>query len=247
MNQQEVKDAIARIKMKAGVKDKPAQLPKKLYHGTDRKTLSWSEEERTSYHDSCLRVVNHLKDFYDGNADNLSCRLSESGLDQGSIGQIEAAVRRISAIIKPNSLYEYGDLYLTSDWINAWGFANNSYGGGELGTTAYNLIVGVEAMDAKCWEGGSLIKEDVARIKETAMVAPAPVLLVFCTDELDRDSLRSIGGGELDASAIGSRLFRYIKPVDIRHHPNVITLPAGINPYFRDPDELIDMVNNGKH
>lgn len=125
--------------------------------------------------------------------------------------------------------------------MTAWGYANNAYGGGELGTTAYNLIIGAEALKEECWESDGLLKEDVARIKETALIAPAPVLLIFKTEELDLQGLKSISGGDITVS--DSQLFRYIKPVDFSKDPFVKNLPVGIDPYNTDPDELLDMVN----
>lgn len=120
-------------------------IPIPLYHGTDKKVLDYSENERVEIQNICLMISDYTYHL-----------LAEDGMSMSSLSSYKAKhiseigdcwPRVINAFQKHGSrknsskLYQYSSLYLTGDKHKAEGYARNAFIMGEQGDNAYWLYL----------------------------------------------------------------------------------------------------------
>ena len=214
-------------------------LPEQLYHGTDIKLFSFSDEGREDYFNSCKRIREFLLPLYKTLGTDTYYPLKNACLDNELIQSIEEADRSLLFQNMGDLQYQYGDLYLHSLLSVAWGFANKSFGGGELGTSTYYLILGAEALGYRIDKG---LIEQIDQVKSFAEAPRQPALFVFPTKDLDIKFLKQDNGADLIPDT-EYQLFRYTKPLDLYHYPHCYSLPSGIAPYrYGDEEDLARLI-----
>jgi len=216
--------------------------PSYLFHGTDMKVFLFSDEGRLDYFESCWRVLNHINPFYERLGPFSYQTLIDAQLDDEVVAKIQRAARDLHSINQGNHQYEYGDLYLHSSIAEAWSYALNSYGGGELGTNTYNLILGAEALKYDGWNTDMGLMEEIASIKAFAAIPPEPVLFIFPWEEMDASCIKQDTGAEL--SNDNCERYRYLKQVDLYYYEDKVLLPKEIkDPKRYKTEELISLLN----
>lgn len=118
-----------------------------LYHGTDAKNILMSKEERLAHRTYCIRAIEYLYElFYEKYYDKeLGLFLIvDNGFDDETeyemIKSIDGGpLKRWQRYKNNHSLYDYPDnvIYLTYDDKTAYGYAKQSFAGGEIGYNAY--------------------------------------------------------------------------------------------------------------
>ena len=115
-----------------------------LFHGTDLRFVSLSEEHRKMYNDICHLFINILYSVYQPFFKSKERFLREDirNANPELAKNIDEAIANLS-LMTMSEEWQYGDFYLTSKKMNAKLYALQAFAGGEIGFTAYHLIKGV--------------------------------------------------------------------------------------------------------
>lgn len=201
-----------------------------LYHGTDARLIEMSTTSLRSYIKDCNEVVDCLwsilkpyndmesvETVFNGQTvyvERQKIRRYEEVLNNYSAGlcaNIVGKMYMLQAREKGNGLYQYGSLYFTSFKNKAYNYAFNSFGGGEIGTTAYRMIQAVEALCLSSWKTNDNIVSAIENIKSFAESESKPVIIPI--ENIDINFLYEENGNMLNFSDTGMlpQDFRYTK------------------------------------
>ena len=170
-------------------------IPIPLYHGTDRKILNYSENERAEIQNICSTISDYIYHLLVEDGLSLSSLAKYKNKRLSEIGdywpQVIDAFQRYDSRKKGSKLYQYGSIYLTGDRKKAEGFARNAFVMGEQGNIAYWLYLAA----SNIWNLKEL-NPDMKRLFisfENLIEKPRiPVLLTFIRIQKD-DLLREHG------------------------------------------------------
>ncbi|MEE1059787.1 MAG: hypothetical protein U0K92_10490 [Treponema sp.] len=190
-----------------------SKLVAPLYHGTDRKVLSMSYEERTSAKNSAFALINYyynvfiqngfeFKDYritskpeYDKHKQELREKLRIFERETWDAYTVACLLN------KPD--YQYESFYLTGDYDKACRYAKRAAYFGEIGSVAYRL-----------WHGATLlnytselntIESDLQKLQSIWELPNKPVLIKF--PDLEKNQLLNERGEELFNSNLPDSLY----------------------------------------
>lgn len=208
--------------------------PPILYHGTDARLIEMSTTSLRSYINDCNKVVDALWSILKPlnevetieevvNGETIyTCKKKiywhKEVLNRYSTNLCFNIMERmimLEARDNRNGYYQYNHLYLTSDKKKAENYALNSFGGGEIGTTAYRMIQAVEALGLNLWGTTPELLGSVENIKTFATSGNRPVIIPV--ENLDIQYLFKEDGGILDFSNTDMlpQDFRYTKELKL--------------------------------
>lgn len=175
-----------------------------LYHGTDKKVLDYSRDERIEIQALCVSISDHAYQL-----------LSEDGLSVFSPSKYKAkrlseigeywthvinAFQKYDSRKNGSKLYEYGSLYLTGDKGKAKWYARGAYVLGEQGKTAYWLYTAASRIwDLKACD--PYMSRRFERFEELIAKPRIPVILTF--NDIPKNDLLSEKGEEIDWKTLG--------------------------------------------
>ena len=170
-------------------------IPIPLYHGTDRKILNYSENERIEIQNICFTISDYIYHLLVEDGLSLSSLSKYKNKRLSEIGDYWPRVidvfQRYDSRKKGSKLYQYGYIYLTGDREKAENYARNAFVMGEQGNIAYWLYLAA----SNIWNLKEL-NPDMKRLFisfENLIEKPRiPVLLTFIGIQKD-DLLREHG------------------------------------------------------
>ncbi|MBR3895282.1 MAG: hypothetical protein IKJ35_09110 [Clostridia bacterium] len=141
-----------------------------LLHGTRRRAITVTPEERERFSSACHRVISFAKRYYD------SGKVDWERLEGY---QREKDVQFLSTVVSQYNLsdYQYGDFYLTTSYETAIDFS--FYAGGEIGSNAYSQVKGFEAWGIAPDEETDVAAKTVAEEYEKHLDSEKIVLAFF--------------------------------------------------------------------
>lgn len=205
-----------------------------LYHGTDVRLIQMSKTSLHSYIKDCNKVVDALWTIIKPLNEEETVKKIIYGetkyVCEKKVLRHKDALNRYSANLYFNilermimleardnryGLYQYGHLYLTSCKEKAENYALNSFGGGEIGTTAYRMIQTVEALGLNFWETDKDLLRCVENVKAFATADKKPVIIPV--ENLDIQYLINEDGSILDYcdAEMLPQDFRYTKEIQL--------------------------------
>ncbi len=204
--------------------EKCPKLSIPLYHGTDARFATLSEEYRKTYLDACSIIINKLFDkytpyLYSNDDTRLKNLIREDRLS--AFPNLIKEINSTCAILRLNASgckeYEYGDFYLTSNKFSATIYAIQAFAGGEWGNHAYKLLHLTEQAELSEWLN-EIPSNLIQLIKLFAETKPQPVLFEF--NDLNLDDLRTEHGERVEKYIKNGQLkgvdsFRYLKPIEL--------------------------------
>ena len=174
-------------------------MPIPLYHGTDKKVLDYSRNERIEIQALCVSISDYAYQLF--SEDGLSV-FSPSKYKAKRISEIGEywlymldAFQRYDSRKNGSNLYEYGSLYLTGDKGKAKWYARGAYILGEQGKTAYWLYTAA----SKIWNlkaCNPYMSRRFERFEELIAKPRIPVILTF--NDIPKNDLFSEKGEEID-------------------------------------------------
>ena len=214
------------------------QIP--LYHGTDRRMVLMSKEEREKYLKSCMSMIAHLRNIL---TPYLGCEQIEHVRCGVKMYISEYKIMRFKSLMEErggkefwtnffqtlllleavlnkeenNSCmnFKYGDLYLIGDKNKAINYARSAFAGGEQGLFAYHLIQGTEILGMLHLDSPE-IEQNIITIKMFAESEPQPVVLQV--SNIDYDCLLLESGKPVDIDEeflLKGFSYRYTKPYQL--------------------------------
>lgn len=179
-------------------------VPVPLYHGTDKKIIDYSAEERTRIQELCIMISDYTFQLLSEDGLSVSSLFKYKAKRQLVFGdswpQIMDAFQKYDSRKKGSNLYQYGSVYLTGDRRKAEIYARDAFIMGEQGKVAYWLYVAA----SKIWN----LKEcnpdmiDCCDSFESLMLKPhIPVLITF--DSIPEEDLLNERGETIDWDLLG--------------------------------------------
>ena len=163
----------------------------KFYHGTDMRLCIMHKEFRDLYLKACHALAKNM--FYKVEAYKKDFGSLESLFDLQDERQ-KAIYDNFShelLTIEINMMgyedFQYGSFYVTTSWMEAVQYAQNAFGGGEIGTVAYHILKGVETAGKQEWYRGH--EDLVQKILDMGDGQHFPV--VFEIPNIDLEKLRT--------------------------------------------------------
>lgn len=188
-----------------------------LYHGTDKKMLRMTEEERNSYKSLCLQVIDYFYPifkslFYHDTAWNLD----QIGLDTKTERKLYDVIGRISCFKNEAPRYQYPDnIFYLSSWERyAYGYAKDSFAGGEIGANAFYLCLAATHAFKHNMVFDKDIETAVKKILEFGNKEKEPIVIPF--DNLKVEYLRDEAGYLLTQFDFSNLSFRYLAPLHFK-------------------------------
>ena len=182
-------------------------VPITLYHGTDKKLLDYSEEERIAIQKLCTQISDYC--YYLFLDDGLSIfsptnykikRGSEIG---DSWSYFLNAFQKYDTRKKDSPLYQYDFLYLTGDRKKAENYARNANIMGEQGIVAYWLYVAA----SRVWDLQRTSQDLVELIESFQILTTKPSIPILLTfTNIPKDDLLSERGEEMQWEAWGDSI-----------------------------------------
>lgn len=211
-----------------------------LYHGTDRKLLSLSKEQREAAKASAFNLIHYFADIYVKNEFEFKdYHISASDKKEKHNAELKEklgdyhkstwdAYSVACSINKPN--YQYNSLYLTGDYQKASRYAYGSNLFGEIGSVAYRLMHGAKLMEYEI--DSKFIETELLILNPIWEITPNPILIQF--DNLDRKDLLTERGEEVDDDGSSDDFlkplsFRLKRELESLSDYKIITLPSGEN------------------
>lgn len=178
-----------------------------LYHGTDRKVLAMSPEERAEARKSAFALINYFSKVYVQNKFEFK-DFRESAIPEHDkhIEFLKDKLKDcyahtyhcygmcISYMKSPN--YQYDSFYVTGIYNRACDFAKKATHFGEIGDTAYTLWNGANLLGYKI--DNSIIENDLELLNRIWQMPSCPILIIF--DSMDREQLLFENGNEIDTN-----------------------------------------------
>lgn len=184
-----------------------SKLSVPLYHGTDRKVLSMSLEERLKAKKSAFVLINYFSKVYVQN------KFEFKDFRESAIPEHDRHIEFLKKKLKDNYAhtyhcygmctsymkspnYQYDSFYVTGIYNRACDFAQKATHFGEIEDTAYTLWNGANLLG---YEIDNLeIQDDLLILKNIWGLPSSPVLIKF--DGLDREQLLFESGAEIELS-----------------------------------------------
>lgn len=156
--------------------------PGLLYHGTDYKTLNYSQEERTNVRNLCLSISDYVYGLFVNDGFSVyspSKYQVKRGPELGDCwDKLSRAFQKYDSRKKGSTLYQYDSLYLTGLRERAVHYAEDGFIFGEQGDVAYWLYSSAK----KIWnldEINPSMRREFALFDWYSERERIPVLLVF--------------------------------------------------------------------
>lgn len=178
-----------------------------LYHGTDARIVSMSDNERAAYKKGCLLVVDYIWDVFREEYDYHLMRNYRQplGYDARTAEpwhpwlRLVGAMNHIGGYKNGNQQYDYSSFYLTGLRNRAIDYARDAFAGGESGMIVYDFVKAIEIVKPSCWNPSGPILEAINKIMEFGEATASPVLFRF--DDLDFNLIET-DSGEKDPEAV---------------------------------------------
>lgn len=185
-----------------------------LYHGTDKKMLRMTEDERNTYKSLCLQVIDYFypifkSHFYHDPAWNLE----QIGLDAITTSKLYDVIGCIRSFKNEAPRFQYPDniIYLSSMEHCAYGYAKDSFAGGEIGANAFYLCLAATHAFKHNMVFDKDIETAVKKILEFGNREKEPIVIPF--DNLKVEYLRDEAGYLLTLFDFSNLSFRYLAPL----------------------------------
>ncbi len=176
-----------------------------LYHGTDKKVLSMSAEERAVAKMSAFNLINYYSKIYIQNKfefrdyresafpehEKHSQFLKDKLKD--SYSHTYHCYGMATSYMK-SSNYQYDSFYVTGIYERACDFARNATHFGELGDTAFTLWKGANLLGYEV--DNSVIGKDLDILQTIWQIPSCPIIIKF--EGLDREQLLFENGKKID-------------------------------------------------
>ena len=190
-----------------------------LYHGTDARIVSMTEEERKSRKDLCKEVATQMWSYFEPHFENMHTLKAPLKFEEDQILWLNLynALVSYKAKINGNEQYQYGDdcLYVTNWDEMAKRYAGRSFAFGEIGLIAYRMIEAHKMIIGReNWKETLGATEIMKQFLDFADAKEEPV--IFEIKDYDIDYLRLEDNRELDELGFrANRAFRYNKHIDL--------------------------------
>lgn len=189
------------------------QLPP-LYHGTDRKVLRMTDEQRYTHKACCKHVVDFIYPIFlklfrnNGNWD-----ISKLGLGMKLESCVIDALGCLDSRTNRNENFQYPDnvLYLHSYRGCADSYAARSFAGGEIGYIAYFLCQAVINMSVSEFHLDEETENAMQKVLAFGNEGKYPVVITL--NNLDFKFLRNENGSIITDLNFEGKSYRYLKPI----------------------------------
>lgn len=207
-----------------------------LFHGTDRRVIEMSDNERMEYLDDCSRSIDYLWPFYEPiyKKDLTIGVLKERLISDEDISvwyNLCNALTCNNARLNGNQSYQYGDFYLTTEEWKAENYARRAFAGGEKGLIAYRMYDAAQRIKFDNWYPSTEVARAFKRIKDFAECKEEPIVLAF--NNLDIKYMSDAKGRPIMVGVFQD--LRYTKPIDL----NLYEAKNHLDRYFSTRDLVI--------
>lgn len=193
-----------------------------LYHGTDKRLVQMTQEERERYLKSCVSMIEYLRTILLLHKNELihwEKVIEEKGGKVLWTNFYQTLLLSEAVLNKEENNsgmnFKYGDLYLTGDKNKAINYARRAFAGGEQGLFAYRLIQGTEILGMLHLDSPE-IEQNVNTIKMFAESEPQPVVLQVSNIDYDCLLLESGEPVNIEEDFLLKGLsYRYTKPYQL--------------------------------
>ncbi len=189
------------------------QIPP-MYHGTDRKVLRMTDEQRTIYKKKCCHLIDNiypvLRKRYRQNG---SWEISKLGLGMKLESCVIDALGCLDSRTNGNENFQYPDnvLYLHSYRGCADSYAVRSFAGGEIGYIAYFLCQAVINMSVSEFHLDEETENAMQKVLAFGNEGKYPVVITL--NNLDFKFLRNENGSIITNLNFERKSYRYLKPI----------------------------------
>ena len=193
-----------------------------LFHGTDRRLLNLSSEQRQELKDACVSFINYAFPILKDHGVSKMRMNDKAGLFGENQMRVIDAYIGASGMISGCKWFEYESSYLTANPGKAMSYARRSYLYGELGYIADSFQI---ALNSIGWDYANLTPEQYNSyhlIKAaTEEICPDPVVLLYLG--IPKDQIADESGRPVDwehriksfLMDVNEGSFRVSQPFDI--------------------------------
>lgn len=160
-----------------------------LYHGTDMRIASLSDQERYAYKDASLIVAKHLWQFFEpyshledprifDKLDTLKQKLPQE-LFPNLFANLCDKITLYQAYLNGSPRYQYDKdvTYLCSGQLGAKNYAYRAFAGGEIGLIAFRMLEACKAMNLRYDNIDSQTLNSIRIVEDFALSAPQPAVI----------------------------------------------------------------------
>ena len=198
----------------------------KFYHGTDMRLCVMHEEYRKLYLKACHVLAKNMYykvETYKEGIGSLESLFDITDEKEKTVfDNFSHELLTIEINLMGYEDFQYDSFYVTTSWMEAVQYAQNAFGGGEIGTVAYHILKGVETAGKQEWYRGH--EDIVKKILDMGDGQHFPV--VFEIPNVDLEKLRT----EEDESVFKYIYNGKIHASSFRYSGNVVFDPALATP-----------------
>ena len=160
-----------------------------LFHGTDLRIASLSDQERFAYKDACLVAAKHLWQFFEpyshlenpmifDKLDALKLKLPQEDFPNLYANLCDKIIL-YKAYLNSSTRYQYDKVvtYVCSAQTGAQNYAYRAYAGGEMGLIAFRMLEASKVMGLKYDNTDSLTLNSIRRVEDFALSTPQPAVI----------------------------------------------------------------------
>lgn len=201
-----------------------------LFHGTDLRIASLSDQERFAYKDACLVAAKHLWLFFEeysnfenplifDKLDTLKKKLPQESFPNLCANLLDK-LTLYNAYLNGSPRYQYDKkvTYVCSAKNGAQNYANRAFAGGEMGLIAFRMLEACKAMGIKYDNTDSVTLNSIKKVEEFATSAPQPAIIPITDYDME---LLSFEDGKSIPSNMFEMLFEAGTSVSLKYCGNI--------------------------
>ena len=201
-----------------------------LFHGTDLRIASLSDQKRFAYKDACLVTAKYLWQFFEeysnfesplifDKLDTLKKKLPHE-IFPNLYANLLDKITPYKAFLNGSPKYQYDKIvtYVCSSQIGAKRYPYRSFAGGEMGLIAFRMLEACKAMGIKYDNTDSVTLNSIKKVEEFATSAPQPAIIPITDYDME---LLSFEDGKSIPSNMFEMMFEPGSSVSLKYCGNI--------------------------